>query len=209
MSLDHSILAVIGYRPCTGYDIKNEFEHKGAGLYWGISFGSIYPRLRKLEEEGLIEAQETESGGRQKKIYDLTAKGWSELEAWMRSSSEYPSVKDELLVKMFSWIAALPEDRSTLIRHLESRKAKSEELLDYVKKWPSNNFSSISEYGMLAINHLRARLETDLKWIDESIRQLEGEPQPPVQDPFDLISQQPVRRKTAFNKSNQEEKDNG
>src|SRR6476646_4134404 len=83
MSTEHAILAVISFKPSSGYDIKSEFEHEGAGLFWGMSYGSIYPKLKKLEKEGLIKAFETSSEGRRKVLYELTGSGWGELEKWL------------------------------------------------------------------------------------------------------------------------------
>lgn len=80
MSIEHSILAILSFWPSTGYNIKAEFEHKAAGLYWGMSYGSIYPKLKKLEEQGYIYTINEEAEGRRKKQYELTAKGWKELE---------------------------------------------------------------------------------------------------------------------------------
>ncbi|MCA1029831.1 PadR family transcriptional regulator [Bacillus timonensis] len=187
MSVEHAILSVISYRPCTGYDIKVEFEHKGAGLYWGMSFGSIYPRLKKLENEGLIKSTETETDGRQKKYYELTYKGLKVLEAWYLEQVDYPSIKDEFLLKMIGWTDTIPNGRSVLLSHVIERKKKTSELYEYVMKWPLNGYSTISEYAMLAIRHFQTRLRAELEWMDETIKQLQGPAQPPYQNPNGLF----------------------
>lgn len=115
MVIEHSILGVIASRPCTGYDIKTEFEHEGAGMVWGVSFGSVYPKLKNLEEKGLIPTYRTETKGRQKKIFELTPKGWEALHKWLGESPSYPIIKDELLLKLSMWDRGRPEDRQTLI----------------------------------------------------------------------------------------------
>ncbi|MFD1735094.1 PadR family transcriptional regulator [Bacillus salitolerans] len=198
MSVEYSILSVLSSRPCSGYDIKAEFEHKAASLYWGMSFGSIYPRLKKLEQEGLIKTINEESGGRQKKLYDLTGKGWLELENWLRKPSAQKVVRDELLVKMISWESTLPDERQTFIEHLRVRKYETEEMLKYLEQWPENDYSFISEYGMLAIKYGQKMLKVELDWIEEAIEQLQGPAKSPKQDQFSLYPKMNERRELAL-----------
>lgn len=79
LSVEHTILAVLSFWPSTGYKIKSEFEHKVAGLYWGMSYGSIYPKLKKLEEEGFIYTLEQEDDGRRKKCMNSQLKAGKSL----------------------------------------------------------------------------------------------------------------------------------
>ncbi|WP_413367799.1 helix-turn-helix transcriptional regulator [Lysinibacillus sp. 3P01SB] len=196
MSIEHSILAILSFWPSTGYNIKAEFEHKAAGLYWGMSYGSIYPKLKKLEEEGLIYPIEEEEEGRKKKQYELTPKGWKEFEKWLTLPPAYPVVKDELLMKMSTWHADM--DDEVLIDHLLKRKAVTEDLLGFVKNWPTNGTSYISDYGMLSIRYGELRLEAELKWIEESIHILEEKQLPNGQDPNGNTDKLLARRRAAI-----------
>lgn len=201
MSLDHAILGVISLYPCSGYDIKVEFENGGAGLVSSLSFGTIYPRLKHLENTGLIETYQTRTSGRPKKLYELTGAGWQALADWLTQPPEYPiPMHDDLLLKIIFWGTANPDDRETLIEHLQLRRAESLELLDYIATWVENGVSMIDEYGMLVLSYIRARLDAELVWIDATIAQLEGPPQPPIQDPQGLVEQQRVRRAAALAK---------
>ena len=56
----------------SGYEILREIEEKCEGK-WTPSKGTIYPLLRKLEEEGVITVNEI--GSRSKNIFELTDKG--------------------------------------------------------------------------------------------------------------------------------------
>lgn len=201
MSIEHAILGVISLYPASGYDIKQEFEDGGAGLTWALGFGSIYPKLEQLTRDHLIELVHTQSTGRQKKQYDLTAQGWNELSNWLTTAPQYPlPFRDELLLRMLFWGTARPDDRDILISHLHDRQRRSQELLHYLESWPQNGQSFVSEYGMLIIRYLRARLEVELRWLEDTIAQLEGPPQPPVQDPNNLAVQQQERRRSALTK---------
>ncbi|NJM09008.1 MFS transporter [Candidatus Gracilibacteria bacterium] len=204
MSIEHAILGVIGLYPCSGYDIKREFEDGGAGLVWAIGFGSIYPKLEQLAHDGLVEVVHAQTSGRQKKQYELTADGWNELGEWLATAPAYPlPMRDELLLRMLFWGAARPDDRDMLVAHLQDRQRRSRTLLAYLEQWPHNGESLVSEYGMLVITYLRARLEAELQWIEATTTQLEGSPQPPAQDPRGLVPQQQERRRVALDRGDE------
>lgn len=73
------VMAVLEEAPCHGYAIAREIERRsGQGL--GIREGTLYPALRVLEQDGLIEGQwETPATGPARKVYSLTEKGHGEL----------------------------------------------------------------------------------------------------------------------------------
>ena len=70
------LLKLLGERPRHGYEILQLLEQRLGGTY-APSPGSVYPRLRRLEVDGLVSY--TESGGR--KIFRLTPAGQAEVEA--------------------------------------------------------------------------------------------------------------------------------
>jgi len=56
--LELAVLGLLSEQPRHGYDLKKRLSET-LGPLWGISFGSLYPALRRLERSGAIE--ETES----------------------------------------------------------------------------------------------------------------------------------------------------
>ncbi|MBY0120890.1 PadR family transcriptional regulator [Bacillus sp. S/N-304-OC-R1] len=202
MSVEHTILSVLSFWPSSGYNIKSEFEHKAAGLYWGMSYGSIYPKLKKLEKEGYIFPIEKEEDGRKKKLYELTPKGWQEFENWLRMPAAYPVIKDELLMKMSTWHEDM--DDHILIAHLQKRKEETEDILNFVKEWPTNGYSYISKIGRLAINYAKLRLEAELAWIEESILAIETGELPAEQDHNNNTEKRLNRRRKAIDSMEEE-----
>ncbi len=197
MAVEHSILGMISIHPCSGYDLKAAFEKGGAALLSTLSFGSIYPHLKRLEQDGLIETQEGSDDGRHKKVYELTAKGWQELTNWLEQSSEYPiPTRDELLLKMLFW-GSTGKERATLIEQLQARHEESLDLLNYISKWHGNGHAFIDEYHALVFSYMQQRLESELSWIVEATAQLAGPAQLPPQDPQWLSVVQKARRKKA------------
>ncbi len=68
------LLKLLSEGPKHGYELIRLLENRFHGLY-APSAGTIYPRLARMEADGLI--THTASGGR--KVYDITAAGRDEL----------------------------------------------------------------------------------------------------------------------------------
>jgi PadR family transcriptional regulator AphA len=197
ISIDHTILGIISLAPCSGYDLKAACEWGEIGLVSMLSYGSIYPRLKQLEQQGLIEIQQASNEGRRRKVYELTTRGWQELIEWLELPAEYPfPMEDELLLKMLFW-GATGADRTTLLAHLEARRAVSQEVLTHIVERSTDGISFIDEYAAFVLDYMRSRLEAELAWIAETMAQLEKPEHPPVQDPHWLSVLQKARRAKA------------
>ena len=70
------LLALLNEGPRHGYEVIQDLEQRFNGLY-SPSAGTVYPRLAKLEEEGLVER--TEEG--RKAVYRITEAGRAEVTA--------------------------------------------------------------------------------------------------------------------------------
>jgi DNA-binding PadR family transcriptional regulator len=70
------ILHTLQECPKSGYDLIKEIAEKTGGT-WAPSKGTIYPLLRQLKEEGLIEVSATEK--RSKTLFVVTQKGFTTL----------------------------------------------------------------------------------------------------------------------------------
>src|SRR4051794_41449209 len=55
--LELAVLGLLAEQPLHGYELKKRLSET-LGPLWGISFGSLYPALRRLERGGAIEAVE-------------------------------------------------------------------------------------------------------------------------------------------------------
>ena len=51
------ILGLLSLGPRSGYDIKTVVD-RSTRFFWAASYGQIYPELRRLEDEGLIEGED-------------------------------------------------------------------------------------------------------------------------------------------------------
>lgn len=69
-------LAVLSRGPASGYEIKKTLEQPPYCLFQDTGFGSIYPALQRLSEEGAVAATDcTPTGRPAKRIHELTAEG--------------------------------------------------------------------------------------------------------------------------------------
>ena len=84
----YGILAILTLGPQTGYDIRKELEHPEV-FYWKESYGNIYPMLRNLEKDGLIDRRESQVKKKKKMIYQLNEAGLRTLNRWL----EEPAIK--------------------------------------------------------------------------------------------------------------------
>ena len=109
------ILGLLAFEPRTGYEIK-QVTDQSTRFFWGASYGQIYPELRRLETDGLVESREEPRGRVPRRIYSLTTAGRSALDAWLGEADESYEVRDEGLLKLFFGELMPAEQRLDLVR---------------------------------------------------------------------------------------------
>jgi DNA-binding PadR family transcriptional regulator len=115
------ILGMVAYGMRTGYDIK-QLVDKSTRYFWAASYGQIYPELKRLEDQGLIEGRPEPTGGRARTVYDLTPAGGAALQSWLATDRELAyELRDEGLLKLFFSDLAGPEQRIKNIRAMRER----------------------------------------------------------------------------------------
>jgi DNA-binding PadR family transcriptional regulator len=94
VSLRHALLALLSAQPMTGYDVTKRFDGS-VGYMWQAPHSQIYPELRRMEEAGLLEAEELPRGSRaMKRRYSLTEAGLAELRRWIADPPAYGPERD-------------------------------------------------------------------------------------------------------------------
>jgi DNA-binding PadR family transcriptional regulator len=99
------LLKLLAEGPKHGYELIRLLENRFLGLY-APSAGTIYPRLQRMEAEGLV--SHTAAGGR--KVYEITEAGRAELR---QRAGELAALETE--------IHASVADLSTLAGEIEQR----------------------------------------------------------------------------------------
>jgi DNA-binding PadR family transcriptional regulator len=121
MDVQSVLLGFLMKTSMTGYDLKKVFS-MSFSYFSGLSYGSIYPALKKMEKQGLISKQlEIQDGAPNRKVYTITQAGKSAFLDALRSPLPFEMPKNTFLMKLF-FFAYLPQDerRACAIRHLNS-----------------------------------------------------------------------------------------
>ncbi len=104
------LLKLLNEAPRHGYDVIRLLQDKFLGVY-SPSPGTIYPRLARLEEEGLV-THETVDG---KKIYKITDAGRAELN---RRLDDLADLEDELAASVRDIAKEISRDVRETVRNL-------------------------------------------------------------------------------------------
>jgi PadR family transcriptional regulator, regulatory protein AphA len=163
------ILGMLGWRPMSGYEIKSLVD-KSTRFFWAASYGQIYPELRKLSADGLIEGKASPQGGRRRNVYRLTAAGRRELRDWLGVDADVFELRDEGLLKLFFAEAGGPE---AAIQALDSKRREHQRVLAHLegieaKGRPGGFAALVLRYG-IECNRWQA------EWCERSMRELEEE----------------------------------
>ncbi|GKU80564.1 PadR family transcriptional regulator [Paenibacillus sp. L3-i20] len=91
------ILGMLIQGKMSGYDIKKITE-QSVGIFYKMSYGSLYPALKRLLESGFVTEEETKDS-KNKKVYSITTDGQQHFMKWL--SEPLQSNKREYLIKIF------------------------------------------------------------------------------------------------------------
>ena len=94
------ILGLVALAPRTGYDIKRVSD-SSTRFFWGASYGQIYPELRRLERDGLVEARDEPRGRVHRRVYRITAAGERAIRTWLLDDDTAFELRDEGLLRLF------------------------------------------------------------------------------------------------------------
>jgi DNA-binding PadR family transcriptional regulator len=105
----------------TGYELKQYFSISFS-FFSGLSFGSIYPALRRMAQQGLVTMrQERQTRAPDRKVYTITGKGREVFLDALRAPLALDTGKSPFLMRLFFFADLSPEDRVTMLRnHLEA-----------------------------------------------------------------------------------------
>lgn len=161
-TISYVVLAMLVRAPLTGYELKRFLN-----LFWEAHHSQIYPTLKELRKQELIEIVDIPDGKR--KIYDITPTGKEVVKEWVFTKSHAPSQKDEFLAKVFT-ISALDRDTSKFLI-MERKQYFHEQLNEYSKVLDGlndlNGEDRRKNFGRELILERKIRLcKEELSWCD-------------------------------------------
>jgi len=94
--LDPLILAILESSPAHGYAIIEALRDRSGGVF-DLPEGTIYPALHRLEHAGAIASHHEVVGGRQRRVYRLSARGRKSLHERRSSWNVFSSAVNQVL----------------------------------------------------------------------------------------------------------------
>ncbi|HVE92632.1 MAG TPA: helix-turn-helix transcriptional regulator [Actinomycetota bacterium] len=165
-SLEIAVLGLLKEGPMHGYEISRRLSTT-LGPLWTISFGSLYPCLKRLRKSGMV--RETRAEGarlRRKTTYEITTEG----ETFFFEQLEHGAVYDTDRFRLrFAFFRYLPTE--SRIGLMERRRAYLQEKLLEFKESLRSAQDRIDAYSLSLINHGVQATEQDIRWLEELIDQ--------------------------------------
>ena len=192
--LDLAILGLLKDQPLHGYELRKRLSDS-LGPMWGISYGSLYPALRRLEREGAIESAEPTSPSaipipatgsldgdlatarvrrvakpsrRTRKAYRITAAGEARLDALMLAD-DAPDDERTFTLKLVFCRHLAPPARVEL---LERRRATLAERLSRARRPGATRGD---RYARSVVEHRTQSTQRDLEWVEQLLAAERGE----------------------------------
>jgi len=109
MELRSTILAILSWKPLSGYDLKGMICDSEI-YYWSGNNNQIYKSLIELQNEGLVTHEiQLQEGKPAKKIYTISAAGLMELKRSLMAEPDLPEVRRGFLIQL-AWSGSLSDD---------------------------------------------------------------------------------------------------
>ncbi|MFQ3452921.1 PadR family transcriptional regulator [Bradyrhizobium sp. UFLA01-814] len=171
MALGDAILACLTERPMTGYELAKTFD-ASIGFFWKADHQQIYRELSRLRDKGHVQGREVvQSGKPNKLVYTLTAEGRAALKHWAARPSVPPSIKDDLLVRLYALdcvdIEPLRTDLMARLEHHRDRYERYERLLN--KRFPDGTAPPADVGKMLSLRLGMRHERMVVEWCEEAL----------------------------------------
>ncbi|MCW8944451.1 MAG: PadR family transcriptional regulator [Sedimenticola sp.] len=125
MNTHHLCLGILCLGEASGYEIKKAFEETFSH-FQATSYGSIYPALAKLTEQGLVSyREETQEKRPTKKVFTITEAGYTAFyQTLLKSEPSEQYRSDFLFLMMFAHLLPQEHIQTLLSKQTEHLKAE-------------------------------------------------------------------------------------
>lgn len=175
-TLKYSILGLLMQAPMTGYDISKAFGSE-LGCFWSAKHSQIYPELKRLVEEGLVQYSTVIQGERlEKKLYEITDKGKEDFLQWLEQDPPLdPTPKDVFRLRSYysQW---LPEE--TYLELIQKQIEKRSVKLNYLAGCLEASYGDVDPLTLtgpargdyLVLLSAVMREQTYMEWLQTSLK---------------------------------------
>lgn len=166
--LELAILGLLKERPMHGYELRKQLAQR-LGLFWTVSFGSLYPTLKKLERRGVVEkvADDADERPRRKQEYRITEAGEADFLELLGELDAQTLEEEKFSLRLAFFRYLRPEIR---LRLLERRRAYLHERLEQADRALRRAVRLRADtYTIALMRHGLNGINNDIAWLDELI----------------------------------------
>jgi DNA-binding PadR family transcriptional regulator len=161
--LELAILGLLKERSMHGYQLSKRLAET-LGPFWKVSYGSLYPALKRLQRGGAVEPVfAREDVGRRKNVYRITPQGEGLFAELLEESGQESWEDNPFRVRLAFFRYLKPETR---LRLLEKRRAYLDGRLSEIKTSLKNYRERIDAYTLSLMRHGADATEQDIAWLD-------------------------------------------
>ncbi|MDR7280028.1 PadR family transcriptional regulator [Catenuloplanes atrovinosus] len=174
--LEFAILGLLSESAMHGYELRKELSTKLGPIRAAISYGTLYPTLKRLQLAGWIaQAGETPATAdevpaltsrRGRIVYKITAEG-KERFAELIAHAGPETYDDASFTVHFAFFART--DRATRLRILEGRRRKVEERREGLRNVLARATERLDAYTLELQRHGLEACEREVRWLEELI----------------------------------------
>src|SRR2546423_4970229 len=165
--LEVAILGLLKEQTMHGYQLSKRLADT-LGAFWKVSYGSLYPAIKRLEREGAVEsAFPRDEVGRRKNVYRITDKGEKLFYELLQEAGQESWEDNRFRVRLAFFKYLKPDTR---LRLLEKRRAFLEGRLSDLKTSLKNARERIDNYTLSLMRHGAEATEQDIAWLDDLIK---------------------------------------
>lgn len=164
--LEFAILGLLKEGSMHGYQLKKQLS-ESLGPFWQVSYGSLYPALKRLQRTGAVEVvYPQDEVGRRKNVYRITEEG-ERLFADLVEEPDRGADDNGFRVSLAFFRHLNPEAR---IGVMERRRAVLLDRLRELKARMSSYRERIDAYTLSLMRHGMDTTQQDIRWLDGMIR---------------------------------------
>ncbi|MGE5405770.1 MAG: PadR family transcriptional regulator [Candidatus Saccharibacteria bacterium] len=168
--LDQIILGSLTIREMSGYEIKKLMSYSTA-FFSNVSFGSIYPTLKRFEDSGLVISKEVVENGRFKKVYEITEEGRRNFKDWLEEPLKPFVFKYEMLVRIF-FARNLPKDK--LVQLIHQHLEQIGEIATTLEQIGQGPGQTGDQYQQLTLRFGRDFYAFIIQWYQQLLDEIHG-----------------------------------
>jgi DNA-binding PadR family transcriptional regulator len=172
-TIELAVLGLLHEGPMHGYELRKRLNLM---LGWGriLSYGSLYPALKKMLRNNLIEeltGSVQPTSRRQRIVYQVTEKGTEEFSRLMSEVGPAAWEDDNFDIR-FRFFSST--DMEIRLRVLEGRRSRLQERLDRVQRELAMTQREVDRYAAELERHGVESVEREVRWLSDLINAERG-----------------------------------